>query len=54
MIKFNKSDKLSLKKTMSKKSWVKYCMKNRRPDMGRPVMFKDKRYSEKYKYHYVI
>ncbi len=54
MIKLSDKEKKMYKKTMSKKEWDNVCRKDRKLIMSRPVVFRDKRYSEKYKYHYII
>lgn len=54
MIKLTLSEKKLCKKTMSKKAWASYCRKDRKPSMGRPAVFRDKRYSEKYKFHSIV
>ena len=54
MIKLNSEEKILCKKTMTKKAWEGYCRRDRKPMMARPTTFRDKRYSEKYKYHFIV
>lgn len=37
------------RKTMSKKTWIEHCKKDRGELMPRPVVFEDKRYKNKHK-----